>query len=70
MERGPIVFALKIKEEWKKLSGQEPFADWEVYPKSPWNYALVIDKESPEDYFSVEVSDVSDHSVQLIPQLF
>ena len=60
VERGPIVFALKIKEEWKKLSGQEPFADWEVYPKSPWHYALVIDKESPEDYFSVEVSDVSD----------
>ncbi len=59
VERGPIVFALKIREEWKKIAGQEPFADWEVYPESPWNYALVVDKESPEDYFSVEAGNVS-----------
>ncbi len=25
-----------------------PFDDWEVYPKSPWNYALQIDREHPE----------------------
>lgn len=60
VERGPIVFALKIKERWKKIAGQEPFANWEVYPESPWNYALVGDKDSPEDYFSVETGNISD----------
>lgn len=59
VERGPIVFALKIKERWKKIAGQGPFTDWEIYPESPWNYALVLDKDSPEDYFSVETSAVS-----------
>ena len=24
------------------------FADWEVYPTTPWNYALQIDREHPE----------------------
>lgn len=59
VERGPLVFALKIEEEWKKIKGQEPFADWEVYPKSPWNYALIVDKDCPDNYFSIETKDVS-----------
>jgi len=59
IERGPIVFALKMEEEWKKVSGKEPFANWEVYPKSPWNYALLLDKDCPEEYLSLETSDVA-----------
>ena len=27
IERGPLVYALKIGTEWKKLKGDEPFAD-------------------------------------------
>ncbi len=48
IERGPLVFALPIKAEWKKVKDNPQFADWEVYPKSPWNYALEIDREHPE----------------------
>jgi uncharacterized protein len=50
IERGPLVFALPIETEWKKLRDRPnlPFDDWEVYPKSPWNYALEIDREHPE----------------------
>jgi uncharacterized protein len=41
---------LPIETEWKKLRDRPnlPFDDWEVYPKSPWNYALEIDREHPE----------------------
>jgi hypothetical protein len=46
--RGPLVFALPIEAEWKKVKDNPQFADWEVYPKSPWNYALQIDREHPE----------------------
>ncbi len=46
--RGPLVFALPIEAEWKKVKDHAQFADWEVYPKSPWNYALQIDREHPE----------------------
>ncbi|MEO6002041.1 MAG: beta-L-arabinofuranosidase domain-containing protein [Opitutus sp.] len=47
VERGPLVYALKIETEWKKLRGTEPFADWEVSPTTPWNFALSIDPQNP-----------------------
>jgi hypothetical protein len=50
IERGPLVYALPIDAEWKTHRDREnsPFDDWEVYPKSPWNYAVQIDREHPE----------------------
>ncbi|HHW22261.1 MAG TPA: hypothetical protein GXX26_05180 [Clostridiaceae bacterium] len=53
IERGPLVYALKIKEQWKKLRENGPYGDWEVYPDSPWNYALELDAENPENSFMV-----------------
>ena len=41
MERGPLVYSLKIGESWHKIKQTGPAADWEVYPTTPWNYALV-----------------------------
>ena len=38
--RGPLVMALKLGEEFKQIGGEPPHADWEVYPTTPWNYAL------------------------------
>jgi hypothetical protein len=58
IERGPLVFALKIEEERKKIKGVDPFNDWEIYPRSPWNYALLLDKDNLQESFSVEISDV------------
>ena len=48
IERGPLVYALKIGAEWKKVKDNPRFADWEVFPTTPWNYALQIDREHPE----------------------
>jgi len=41
IERGPLVYALKIKEEWREIT-KKGYDDtfWEVLPKSPWNYSL------------------------------
>ena len=30
-------------ESWRKLKQTGPSADWEVYPTTPWNYALALD---------------------------
>lgn len=46
VERGPVVYALKIEERWEKkevtdnpmLYGSSYF---EVYPESPWNYGIM-----------------------------
>lgn len=41
IERGPLVYALRIEEQWREIT-QIGYDDtfWEVLPKSPWNYAL------------------------------
>ncbi|MCY4539024.1 MAG: glycoside hydrolase family 127 protein [Chloroflexi bacterium] len=44
--RGPLLFGSKIDEDWKQIAGEIPHADWEIYPKSPWNYALIPDQET------------------------
>jgi DUF1680 family protein len=53
VERGPLLYSLKIGEDWRKTQGKlrnpaiPPAADWEVHPTTPWNYALAIDLQSP-----------------------
>lgn len=62
VERGPLVYALKIEEEWteKKFTGGEKvrFGEifWEVKPKTPWNYGIVsFDKDKINEAFRVVV---------------
>jgi uncharacterized protein len=54
IERGPLVYALKIGAEWKKVKANPQFADWEVFPTTPWNHALQIDREHPEQSLTFE----------------
>ncbi len=54
VERGPLVYSLKIGESWHKLKQTGPAADWEVYPTTPWNYALAVDKENPSKFVEVK----------------
>jgi len=53
VERGPLVYALPIREQWQLLQERERFHDWEVYPASPWKYGL-----PPDAAFDVELADV------------
>jgi len=64
--RGPLLFGLKIGEEWRKIGGVEPHADWEVYPTTPWNYGLLLDPENPTISFKVETGSIG--SVPFEPQ--
>jgi DUF1680 family protein len=46
IERGPLTYALKIGEEWKKVKNEKDPVDYgesyyEVYPTTPWNYGLI-----------------------------
>jgi hypothetical protein len=42
VERGPLVFSLRIGEDWRKLRQTGPATDWEVHPTTAWNYGLVL----------------------------
>ena len=52
VDRGPLSYSVKIGEEWKAGGGTAEWPEWEVFPKSPWNYGLVVDAE-PETAFEV-----------------
>lgn len=54
--RGPLVFGLKIGEEFRKVKGTEPYHDREVHPTTPWNYALASIEPSA---FSLQEAPVS-----------
>jgi DUF1680 family protein len=60
LTRGPLVFSLKIGEDWRQISGELPHADWEVYPTTPWNYALAIDEGDLEGCVAVDTKPVGD----------
>jgi uncharacterized protein len=50
--RGPLYFSLRIDKEYRNVKiNYDNFAykgsvDWEIYPKSSWNYGLMIDKNN------------------------
>jgi hypothetical protein len=54
LERGPLVYSLVIGEDWRRVHEDAPYrelphADWEVYPTTPWNYALDVGEETLAD---------------------
>jgi hypothetical protein len=57
IERGPLVYALRIEEDWREVKSKKyPDSYWEVYPKTTWNYA--ISKDLPKNSsLKVEVAE-------------
>ena len=52
IERGPLVYSLKLGEDWKQVNADKPHrelphGDFEVRPTTPWNYALIVDEKDP-----------------------
>jgi hypothetical protein len=53
VERGPLVYALRIGEEWTRVNADKPHrelphGDFEVRPTTPWNYGLIVDESKPD----------------------
>lgn len=62
VERGPLLYALKMDEKWTKVKemqkGNNRYGDWyyEVHSDTPWNYCLLeenIKSDSIENNFEV-----------------
>lgn len=65
VERGPLVYSLKIGEEWTRVNADKPHrepphADYEVKPTTPWNYGLVADPRRPDDGLRFEERPVGE----------
>src|SRR5439155_26828371 len=44
---GPLTFSLKIDEQWTRCGGTHVWPEWEVHPKTAWNYGLVLKESDP-----------------------
>ena len=52
VERGPLVYSLKLGEAWTRVNAEKPHrelphGDFEVRPTTPWNYGLIVDEKKP-----------------------
>ena len=57
VSRGPLTYSLKIGERWERYGDDPKWARYEVFPTTPWNYALVIDPIRLADFFEVVKPD-------------
>jgi hypothetical protein len=65
VERGPLVYSLRIGETWTRVNPDKPHrelphGDFEVRPATPWNYGLVVDERRPEATLSFEERPVGE----------
>ncbi|MGP4041121.1 beta-L-arabinofuranosidase domain-containing protein [Gracilibacillus sp. D59] len=45
VQRGPLVYALSLGEQWICMNKRERFHDWEIYPKKAWQFGLMRQSE-------------------------
>jgi hypothetical protein len=53
VNRGPLTYSLKIGQDWKRYGGTDKWPEYEVFPTTPWNYGLIVDRENPAASFVV-----------------
>jgi hypothetical protein len=58
VERGPLLYALRVEEDWKRVKGTDRYGDYrEVHPLSPWNFGLLEEAiKSPQTGFEVKIN--------------
>ncbi len=54
ISHGPLTYSLAIQEEWKRYGRNANWPEWEVFPKSDWNYGLVFNEAELKNAFEVE----------------
>ncbi len=64
--RGPLVYSLPIGERWVRVHEdmpfhEEPHADYEIYPETPWNYGLCMDEDNPEGNIKYSNHPIGDY---------
>lgn len=61
IERGPLVYALRIEEKWKEVkTGQWQHSFYEVEPLSPWNYGIKMSILKEMAFEVVETAEVGE----------
>lgn len=53
VDHGPLTYSLAFGEKWTRYGGTERWPEYAVYPTTPWNYGLELDKANPAHSFDV-----------------
>ncbi|MBE0673811.1 MAG: glycoside hydrolase family 127 protein, partial [Bacteroidales bacterium] len=62
--RGPLYFSLRMDKEFKSVKinydnfGYKGSVDWEISPKSSWNYGLMVDMKKPARGFIIQENEI------------
>jgi hypothetical protein len=58
--RGPLIYALPLKESWSRRTGNLPFVNWEISPEtdSSWNFGLLFNSDEPAQSFQLETAPI------------
>jgi len=65
LERGPLVYSLKIGERWTRVNADKPHrelphGDFEVRPTTPWNYGLLVNEDRVSDSVTFEEKPIGE----------
>lgn len=60
LDRGPLSYSVKIEERWNRCGGTDEWPEWEVFPKTPWNYGIILDGE-PDTTFQITENPTKDN---------
>jgi hypothetical protein len=65
LARGPLVYSLKIGEQWTRVNADKPHrelphGDFEVRPTTAWNYGLIVDESRPQESVRFEERPVGE----------
>ncbi len=59
VRRGPLVFSLKITEDWRQTASfPAGFHEYEIRPGSAWNYGLIVDRADPGKTITVQTGSM------------
>lgn len=53
VNRGPLTYSLRIGQTWKRYGGTDKWPEFEVFPTTPWNYGLIVDRDNPASSFTI-----------------
>jgi uncharacterized protein len=62
--RGPLYYALRIDKDYRNTRinydnfNYKGSVDWEIYPKSDWNYGLIISRDNPLQSMDITENEV------------
>ena len=65
VERGPLVYALKLAEKWEKGTDEKEGVYFNVFPEADWNYGL-LEKTVKEPTKNLEVKKVKPVSADFV----